>query len=191
MQEGSFVHLQTPDGLRNGLLLFVAGAFSKGLGEAGILFINRVTKIQFVRSLVMSTLILACAGLIWSSCIWISCRYALGMELDIFRVQMIVLASYTPFIFGFLIIIPHVGLLWQRLLMVWGLLITLAGLHFQFQLNLLQAIACSGVGWLAFYFLNYIFGGFAERIRIRLLGRDKWVKPKDAAVALLQKELTK
>ncbi len=191
MQESSFAQLQTPGGLHDGLLLFVAGAFSKGLGEAGILLINRVTKLEFVRSLVMSALILACAGLIWSSCIWVSCRYALGLDLDIYRVQMVVLASYTPFIFGFLIIVPHLGLLWQRLLMVWGLLITLAGLHFQFGLTLLQAIACSGVGWLAFYFLNYIFGGFAEKIRIRLLGRDHWVKPKDAAVALLQRELNK
>lgn len=191
MQEAAFSLVQTPVGFQQALLLFTAGALSKGLGEAGILLINRVSKAQFVRSLVVSGLLLALTGLIWSGCIWLSCRYAMGLTFDFQQVAKVVLLSYTPFILGFLVIIPHVGLLWQRLLMVWGLLITLAGLHFQFHLTLLQGIACSGVGWLAFYLLNYLFGGFTEKIRLRLLGRDQWVKPKEAAVALLRKELNR
>ena len=78
-----------------------------------------------------------------------------------------------------------------KLLTIWGLLITITGLHQEFGLTIGQALACSAVGWVLFYVLNSAFGGAAERVRLRLLGRDSWVNPKEAAVALLERELTR
>ena len=164
-------------------------AFSTGIGEAGILFINRASKLQFVRGLVGSALVLASAALIWSSCIWVSSRVALGWALHFRHILGLVLVSYTPFVFAFLVIIPHLGLLFHRVFLIWGLLITIAGLNIQFGLTLWQGIACSGFGWLIFYLLTYIFGVPAEKIRLSLLGRKNWVKPKAAAVALLEREM--
>lgn len=189
LRESSFQYVQTPDGLRSVLVLFVIGAFSKGLGEAGILFINRVSRAQFVRSIIGSTFVLAFAAVVWAGCIWLACKYGLRLETDPFLIQRLVLVSYIPMIFGFLVIIPHAGLLWQRILLIWGLLVVVVGLHHQFDLTLLQGLACSGGGWLIYYVLTYLFGGRVEKIKIRLLGREGWVKPKEAAVALLSKEI--
>lgn len=189
-REASFSHVQTTEGYQQVLILFVFGAISKGLGEAGILLINRVSRAEFIRSIVGSAVVLAFAAVVWSGCIWVACKYALGLDLQWLQVQSLVLVSYIPLIFGFLVIIPHVGLLWHRVLMVWGLLIVITGLHYQFGLTLLQGVACSGGGWLIYYVLTYLFGAKAEKIKIRLLGREGWVKPKDAAVALLSKEIS-
>lgn len=189
LRESSFKYVQTEEGLQAVLILFVLGAFSKGLGEAGILFINRVSRAQFIRSILGSTFVLAFAAVVWAGCIWLACRYGLRLETDPFQIQRLVLVSYIPMLFGFLVIIPHAGLLWQRLILIWSLLVVVTGLHYQFGLTLLQGLACSGGGWLIYYVLTYLFGGKVERIKIRLLGREGWVKPKEAAVALLSKEI--
>jgi hypothetical protein len=102
----------------------------------------------------------------------------------------LVLVSYAPLVFGFLIIIPHVGLLWDGVLRVWMLLIAIAGLHQHYGIPLLHAIAASGMGWLFFLLLGELFGSKIERLRLRLLGRHEWVRPKDAAVALLERKIS-
>ena len=172
-------------------VILAIAVVSKSLGEVGVLYINRATRLQYLRGLVGSLLALVFAALVWSGCIWLSCRFALGMHLDYAVVLAIVAVSYTPLIFSFLDIIPHLGLLLFKIWTVWGLLITVAGLHHQFGLSPLKGLACSGVGWVIFFSLNSFFGGAAEKVKLRLLGRDQWVNPKEAAVALLEKELTR
>ena len=172
-------------------VILAIAVVSKSLGEVGVLYINRATRLQYLRGLVGSLLALVFAALVWSGCIWLSCRFALGMHLDYAVVLAIVAVSYTPLIFSFLDIIPHLGLLLFKIWTVWGLLITVAGLHHQFGLSPLKGLACSGVGWVIFFSLNSFFGGAAEKAKLRLLGRDQWVNPKEAAVALLEKELTR
>lgn len=173
------------------MALFALAVLSKSLGEAGILYINRATKGQYLRGLLGSLAVLFFTALVWTSCIWLSCRYALGITPEYQQVFAIVLVSYVPLTFSFLDIIPHVGLVVFKLLTIWGLLITITGLHQEFGLTIGQALACSAVGWVLFYVLNSAFGGAAERVRLRLLGRDSWVNPKEAAVALLERELTR
>ncbi len=190
LQESAFQQVLTAEGFRECLILFALAVLSKSMGEAGILFINRASKAQYVRGLLGSLAALGFAALIWSGCIWLSCRFFLNLELEYKAVLAIVLVSYAPLIFSFLDIIPHIGLLFFKIFTVWGLLITISGLHHQFGLSVTEGLATSGVGWILFYLLNSVFGGAAEKIRLRLLGRDNWVKPKEAAVALLEKELT-
>jgi hypothetical protein len=191
LQPETFEMARSEDGLRHLAVLFALAVVSKSLGEVGIFYINRATRTQYLRGLLGSLAALGFAALVWSGCIWCSCRFALGMKLDYFAVLAIVAVSYTPLLFSFLDIIPHLGLLFFKLWSIWGLLITVAGLHYQFGLTPIQGLACSGVGWIIFYSLNSVFGGAAERIRLRLLGRDRWVKPKEAAVALLERELSR
>jgi len=191
LKAATFEIVKTEAGFHNCLILFTVAVVSKSLGEAGILFINRATKTQYLRGLVGSLAALSFAAVVWASCIWLSCRYALRLDLDFQSVFTIVLVSYVPLVFSFLDIIPHLGLLCFKTLTIWGLLITVAGLHHQFGLTTLEGLACSAVGWVLFYLLNSVFGGAAERVRLRLLGRDQWVNPKEAAVALLEKEMTR
>lgn len=187
----TFEQATAPGGLKHLALLLTIAVISKSLGEVGVLYINRATRLQYLRGVVGSLAALIFAALVWSGCIWLSCRFALGMNPDYAVVIAIVAVSYTPLIFSFLDIIPHLGLLLFKIWSIWGLLITVAGLHHLYGLSPLQGLACSGVGWVIFYSLNTFFGGAAEKVKLRLLGRDQWVNPKEAAVALLEKELTR
>ncbi|HIB68770.1 MAG TPA: YIP1 family protein [Phycisphaerales bacterium] len=189
LHETTFDLIKTRSGFQACLALFALAVLSKSLGEAGILYINRATKGQYLRGLLGSLAVLFFTALVWTGCIWLSCRYALGLTPDYRQVFAIVLVSYVPLIFSFLDIIPHLGLVVFKLLTIWGLLITITGLHREFGLTIGQGLACSAVGWVLFYVLNSAFGGAAEKVRLRLLGRDRWVNPKEAAVALLEREL--
>ncbi len=185
----SFASVQTLLGFRYSVTIFFLAAVSKGLGEAGIMMINRANKRQFARGLLGNAVTLSVSALVWSSCIWLSCQWPIGLNLNFRDVLGLVLVSYAPLVFSFLAIIPHVGLLWDGVLKFWMLLITIAGLNLAFAVPVWQAIACSGVGWLFFHLLTELFGTRVERLRLRLLGRHRWVRPKDAAVALLDQAM--
>jgi hypothetical protein len=189
LQAAPFREVQTYQGFLHSGLIFLLAAVSKGLSDAGIMMINRATKAQVVRGLLGMTLALACAALTWSACIWLGCRGAAGLRLPFRDILGLVLVSYAPLVFGFLAIVPHAGLFWEGVLKVWMLLITVAGMNLQYGIPLIHAVIASGTGWLLFHLLGQLFGSRVEKLRLRLLGRHQWVRPKDAAVALLEREM--
>ena len=191
LQPEAFEQVSTPLGLKLGLVLFALAVVSKSLGEVGILYINRASRTQYLRGLLGSLAVLGFAAAIWSSCVWLSCRYGLGLKIGYTEIASIILVSYFPLVFSFLDIVPHLGLLCFKVLTLWGLLITVAGLQSRFGLTVFEGLGCSAAGWVLFYMLNSVFGGAAEKVRLRLLGRESWVNPKEAAVALLERELTR
>lgn len=184
-----FQAVQTWPGFRSAGLIFFAAALSKALADAGIMMINRVTRAQFLLGLLGGTVVLALAAVSWATCIWLACRWLVGLELAYRDLLGLVLVSYAPLVFGFLVIVPHLGLLWDGVLKLWMLLITLAGLHQQYGVPVAQAVVASGLGWLLFHLLGELFGSKVEKVRLRLLGRHRWVRPKEAALALLEREL--
>ncbi len=151
--------------------------------------INRAGKTQYVRSLLGSAAALTFSALVWAGCVWLALTFLFRHQSDYLDVQALILVSYTPLVFSFITIVPHLGLLWNGLLKIWMLLITIAGLNSQFELTVMQAIICASLGWLLFYLLTALFGSRAEQIRVRLLGRQDWLRPKEAAVALLEREM--
>ena len=188
-ESAPFREVQTYQGFLHSLLIFYCAALSRGLADAGIMMINRATKAQFLRGLLGGILALAVAALTWSGCIWLACLWPIGVVLPFRDVLGLVLVSYAPLVFGFLAIVPHAGLFWDGVLKVWMLLITIAGLNMEHGVDLLQAVAASGFGWLLFHLLGELFGSRVEKLRLRLLGRHEWVRPKDAVAALLDREM--
>ena len=61
--------------------------------------------------------------------------------------QIIGLAA-APFLFGFFILAPYFGTLWERVLNVRSLLITLSAVRYTFQHGFRPALLCVGAGWL-------------------------------------------
>lgn len=184
-----FGEVQTYQGFLYSGVIFLCAAVSRGLADLGVMMINRATKAQFARGLVGGTLALAVAAGTWSGCIWLACLWPIGVVLPYRHVLGLVLLSYSPLVFGVLAIVPHAGLFWDGVLKVWMLLITIAGLNLQYGVPLFHAIAASGFGWLLFHLLGELFGSRVEKLRLRLLGRHEWVRPKDAAVALLERKM--
>lgn len=189
LQSDSFARVRTGEGFWDSGLIFVLAAFSRGLSDAGILMINRASGSQFLRGLVGNSLALGMAALLWAGCIWLAFLWPIGLVVPYRDVLGLVLVSYAPMVFGVFSIVPHAGLLWDGLLRVWMLLITIAGLNLHHRVPLLQAVAASGVGWLFFHLLGELFGSRVEKLRLRLLGRDHWVRPSDAVHQLLARKM--
>lgn len=189
LQGSSVLSLESSPGLTGALIIFFLAAVSKGLSDAGVMIINRVTRFEFLRGLLGGSVMLGLAALTWAGCIWLALRGAMRFEVGFQPLLVLVLTSYAPLVFGVFVIIPHAGLLWSLILRIWMLLITVAGLHQHFQVPVLWAVAASGVGWLLFQLVGELFRSWLERLRLALLGRQRWVRPKDAAVALLEKRM--
>lgn len=189
LQSAPFAEVRTSEGFWDSGLIFVCAAFSRGLSDAGIMMINRVSGAQFVRGLLGNSLALAVAALTWAGCIWLAFRWPIRTVVSYRDVLGLVLVSYAPMVFGVFSIVPHAGLFWDGLLRVWMLVITIAGLNVHHQVPLLQAVAASGVGWLFFHLLGELFGSRVEKLRLRLLGRDHWVRPSDAVQQLLARKM--
>ncbi len=189
LQPTPFAQVRSSVGFADSALIFVCAAMSRGLSDAGIMMINRVNGRQFVRGLLGNTLALAVAALIWAACIWLAFRWPIRNAVPYRDVLGLVLVSYAPMVFGVFSIVPHAGLFWDGLLRVWMLVITIAGLNLYHQVPLLQAVAASGVGWLFFHLLGELFGSRVEKLRLRLLGRDHWVRPSDAVQQLLARKM--
>lgn len=189
-QATPFRYVQTTQGFVNSVVVFVFAALSRGLSDAGIMMINRVTKAQFVRGILGGTLALGVAAFTWAGCMWLACRWPLGVNLVFRDVLGLVLLSYAPLVFGVFTIVPHAGLFLDGVLKVWMLLLTIAGLNMQHGIPLLHAVAASGIGWLLFHLLGELFGSKVEKLRLSLLGRHGWVRPQEAALALLEKKMT-
>lgn len=188
LHSSPFQLVESSQGFRASLVIFVTAALSRGLSDAGIMMINRVSRLQFVRGLLGGALALAVAAVVWAGCIWAACVWPLGLWLPYRDVLGLVLLSYAPLVFGVFTIVPHLGLFWDALLKVWMLLITVTALHLRYGVPWLHAVAASGVGWLLFHLLGELFGSRVEKLRLRLLGRHGWVRPKEAVLALLERQ---
>src|SRR5690606_39772921 len=62
----------------------------------------------------------------------------IGVHLPFRDVLGLVLVSYAPLVFAVLGIVPHLGLLWDGVLKVWMLIITIAGLNLEHGVGLLD-----------------------------------------------------
>lgn len=189
-QEASYTAAESSDGLTLALIIFVLAAFSKGLSEAGVMMINRVTQTEFVRRLFGGAVLLGITAATWSGCMWLALRGGMGFDVEYRKMLLLVLLSYAPMIFAVFSIVPHAGLLWGLILRIWMLLITIAGLQQHFRVPLFQAVLASGVGWVLFQFVGELFRSKLERLRFALLGREHWVSPKEAAEALLARRMS-
>ena len=158
----------------------VAGA-STLLGQSAMLFVNRVRPWRFVASLVLNGVLYTLSLLVWGATIWLMGTALTGHDVTLGAALRVVCLSAAPLVFGFLVLIPYLGLAVDRLLHVWSLLITVVLVQHGFGLDLLPAVACTGLGWLLVLVLRSTVGrpivALRNRLRHRIAG-----SPLDARV---------
>jgi hypothetical protein len=151
----------------------VAGA-STLLGQSAMLFVNRVRPWRFVASLVLNGVLYTLSLLVWGATIWLLGTALTDRDVTLGAALRVVCLSAAPLVFGFLVLIPYLGLAIDRVLHVWSLLITVVLVQHGFGLHLLPAVACTGLGWLLVLLLRSTVGrpivALRNRLRHRIAG---------------------
>lgn len=128
-------------------ILFLA-ILSLTLGNSVVLFANRVNRNQFIRSLLAFSLLLVISIILWTFSIQVFARMLFDRDTPFWDVLIIVSASFTPFLLGFLILLPHLGYYFYALLRIWVMVNLVTHVMQAYQFNLFQALLVSLLGWL-------------------------------------------
>ena|GEM_PF-2533243 len=157
---------------------FLAGV-SLLAGQSVVLFMNRVTKVRFMLSLLVNAAIYVVNTALWSTMIWLVAVVAFGVARPIGIGALAILLGSAPFVFGFLIFIPYLGLIFTRILYAWSFLSTLVVVQAAFGLGWLPALACVAVGWVLTRLLNRTIGqpitSIRDNVFHRFLGASAYI----------------
>ncbi|HRV93604.1 MAG TPA: hypothetical protein P5526_15700 [Anaerolineae bacterium] len=136
----------------------ILGGASLLIGQSVVLFVNQVTPARFILSMVLNGLQFAISLLVWA----VLLTFLGGLIFDIevpFRIAIrIMFLTAAPMVFGFMVLIPYLGLTIQKILQVWSLLITIQIVNFEFGTNLFQSLIVVGLGWLLTVLLGSTIG---------------------------------
>jgi hypothetical protein len=136
----------------------ILGGASLLIGQSIVLFINQVTPTRFVLSMVLNGLQFTISLLVWAVLLTFLGDLIFNVEIPLAISTRIILLTAAPYVFGFFILMPYMGLTIQKILQIWSLLITLQIVNFQYQTNLFQALIIVGLGWLITILLGALLG---------------------------------
>lgn len=129
------------------MVVLLAG-LSEAAGQSLVLFLNRVTPRRMVLSLLLSAVLYVFGFLVLGLSIWLIGHYLFERAVAPTAVLRAISLGYAPYLFSFFILTPYLGMLIDRLLALWSLLAILIAVQVTLSLTLVQAAACSGLGWL-------------------------------------------
>jgi hypothetical protein len=147
------------------------------IGQSVVLFLNRVPKSRFAITLLLNAVIYVANLAVWSTVVWAVSTFVLNATQPIGIGAMALLLSSAPFLFGFLVLVPYLGLIIVRILYAWSLLISIVLIETIYGVNALQALLCVGLGWLLLLVLNRTIGKPIVAARDRLFRRFTGATP--------------
>ena len=148
-------------------VLLLAGV-SQAAGQSVTLFLNRVSPGRFVFSLLLSALFFVGGVFFWTLTIWVINRLLFDFDRPFREIFWGVSLGQAPLIFGFLVLIPWLGLVIRRILQVWTLLAVTVAL-LTAQLQFWQILASVLVGWFVLEIVYKLMGR-----PIALMSRVVW-----------------
>lgn len=177
------------NGLRIALFTILFAGLSSQLGHSVILIANRVTPPRFVMSLAVGSAFYLFNVLVWSLSIWLLGRL-LFKDVVYWEVLNVVGLAQAPHLFGFLVLLPFLGVPVGWLLSLYSLLAILVGIQTVFEVPLWLALIPSGVGWFVLQVFQRTIGQplttLAHRVRTRVAGLEKLRETIDAHALLEQ-----
>jgi hypothetical protein len=128
--------------------MFAAGV-SLGLGtQALALFVNNRSRRNFWLNLLLSGVVYVAAWLLWAGSIWALGRLLFQTEPSLEQMVRLVALAITPYYFGFLALVPYLGIGVQRLLTTLTLIGVVAAVAVAAQTQLWRALVATAGGWL-------------------------------------------
>ncbi len=134
--------------LQHALLILFLSILSLLIGNSVVLFANRVSRSQFIRSLLAFGFLFLLSILFWTLSVQILSSLLFGVHKPFEDVFIIVSRSFTPFILGFLILLPHFGHYLYALLRVWVVINLIINIAHAYGFGPGQALIVSLLGWI-------------------------------------------
>jgi hypothetical protein len=150
--------LSTPNHLSTSLLVVFLAGLSQSLGQSLVLFANRIKPRHFVLSLLASAVIYVFGFLFSVASIWLTAKLIFDKTQHFWLVTGVVGLTFAPYLFGFFILTPYLGLAFGRILSLWRLAALLIALEVTLFFNIWQALACSVLSWLLLEVLEHTLG---------------------------------
>lgn len=137
-----------------GFIILFMSILSLTIGNSVVLFANRVNHAQFIRSILAFTFLFILSIFLWTLSIQFFAYSFFGKHKPTADVLLLVAASFTPFIFGFLILLPHLGYYLYALLRIWVMVNLVINVMIAYQFNIFQALIVSLLGWILMEFIS-------------------------------------
>jgi hypothetical protein len=174
-----FLLIQTlPLGRRAALIILLIAGFSQAIGQATVLFINRVRPVRFVLSLVISSVLFVVSTGFWIGSTWLVSHFLFGSRTSLEMVFRTLGLAQAPLILSIFVALPYLGSPIYALLSLWTLLGLVVGLDVLVGLSPWQAFLCGSLGWVVFQSLQRTIGRPAT-----LVGR--WLTNTAAGIKLV------
>jgi hypothetical protein len=130
------------------LTIALLGGAGLMVGQAVILFVNRVSRTRFALSLLLNGVTYAAGLAFWAVSIWLIWLVFAHERLTLAATLRLVSLGAAPFVFGPLILIPYAGAALGRLLAVWSVLIVVSAVDTLLAGRFWQTAVIVGLGWL-------------------------------------------
>jgi hypothetical protein len=192
LEPAVFQDMQLSDeGLQIALFTILFAGLSSQLGHSVILVANRVRPPRFAMSLGVGSAFYLLNVSIWSLSIWLLGRLFFK-DVSYWEVLNVVGLAQAPHLFGFLVLLPFLGVPVGWLLSLYSLLAMLVGIEVVFDVPFYLALGMSGLGWAVLQVFQRTIGQpittLAHRVRTRVAGLEELRETIDAHALLEQAE---
>lgn len=140
------------------LLVAVVGGISQLLGQSVVLFVNKVSPARFTISLLIGGLLFVVNIVIWAISIWLTGTFLFSSQPTLATTIRLVGLGHAPYTFGVFALIPYLGTGILRLISAWSFLIVLTAVHINFDVTVVAALICVGLGWVLITVLTQTIG---------------------------------
>jgi hypothetical protein len=154
----------------SGIFLWVVliGGMSLMFGQSVVLFANRVKPGRFVISLLFGAFKFLLDVFVVLTVVWVIINLRSDKSWDYWQVGRAIALAAAPYWLGVFILVPFLGLLWERLLKVYVFLAIMVAVQTIFGLPFLRALSGAAVVWLVSYFITVGFGRLFTPITDRI-----------------------
>jgi len=157
-----------------GLVITLLAGLSKAIGQAFILFLNRVRPLRFLLCLLLEAVLFAVGFLAWALTTWWLALLLFHRDLPLSAVIQALGLAHAPQLLAFLGALPYLGSSWLMLLSLWTAIAFVVGLAAVTGLSPWSALACLLGGWLVMQAMQRTAGqplsGLLRRLEHRTAG---------------------
>lgn len=165
------------DGVLLALLIVLLAGLSRAIGQGIVLFLNRVTPLRYILSLLVAAILFASSYIFWVLSTWVVSSLIYRENASLIALASTLGLSYAPLILGIFVFLPYLGVPISIVLSVWSFLAYLMGLRVALNSDTWEAFWAGALGWIVFEILQRTIGRPIASI-------GKWLKTSVAGVKL-------
>jgi len=148
-------------------IVLIAG-LSLMLGQSVVLFANRVKPARFAVSIFMGALKFLLDVLVYAVVVWGMANVLGAKPWGFIEVARAIALAASPYWLGIFILVPFLGLIWERLIKIYVFLALVVATQTIFGLSFLQAMSGSALVWAISFVVTTAFGRIFTPLTDRL-----------------------